>query len=473
MNKNFRIITQEELEKIIDNLEGDYADFKSIRIVPKNLEQSIVAFANSCGGEVYVGIEDDYSVKGGKNIEVFNDIITQIYHGINPLVVDLEHEFLKYKDEFILLIKIPYSSDLHETSSRDVYVRKGSLKKKIGLDQINQLKSKKGIIRFEERTKDIDLSLITESEYMRGFLERMQIHEKPIDYLKKNNFIYNGKPRISAILCFCDRPQSVIKCGIRVYRYEFQKQSRQYEYSRERVSDQDAYETGTLEVLIKNAIDKIQSLLIEMKIQGRYPQKAIQEALVNAVLHRDYAIQDEIHIRIYDNILEIISPGGFPGNITEKNILKASRIARNPQILDFLFQISALEKDRDARLNQNAGEGIKTIFNEMKKASLADPIFKETDSENGRSVIVVLRHASAESYSKKVLRHLKENESISNKEAREITREEDKERIKNVFKRLEERGDIERVDYNAPKSKIRYRLKRKNLDSGSQGFLGI
>lgn len=469
---NFRDIAQDEFDEIIKNSEGDFSDFKSIlfaqsEISVKKVEHLIVALANSNGGNVYLGITDDGHPDGYSSIENYNDIITAIFYGISPAISSLKKYFLKFKNKFILLIEVPRSSVAHKAADGNYYERNGSSTHRVAdAENIMRLYRRKGIRSFEEETKEVELGLITKSDYINKFLRKIKMTDDAESFLRRNNFIYDNKPRISSIVCFCDEPQSITKCGVRIFRYEFQKSSRQYEYNRERVSDDDFYITGPLELLIRDSIAKIQLILSGMGVG--YPVLAVQEALVNAVLHRDYFIQDEIHVKIYDNQLEIISPGGFPEGITEKNILKAPRIARNPQILGLLFKISSEETDRNLRLSQNAGEGVKTIFNEMKRASLADPIFKEVDIDGNQRVIVVLKHSSAKSYERKIIEYLKEFGSISNREAREITREEDKEKIKNIFKKMENRKTIEKVDPNVSRSKIRYRLKEQNADNDWQ-----
>jgi len=59
-----------------------------------------------------------------------------------------------------------------------------------------------------------------------------------------------------------------------------------------------------------------------------YPQETIWEILVNAVIHRDYSISDDVHVLIFNNRIEIISPGKLPGYVTEENLLEA-RYSRN------------------------------------------------------------------------------------------------------------------------------------------------
>ena len=90
----------------------------------------------------------------------------------------------------------------------------------------------------------------------------------------------------------------------------------------------------------------------------------------------------------------------------------------------------------------------------MRKARLQDPSFEEIDN----SVIVRLWHIPTETYEEKIIKFLEDNETIWNMKAREITWEEDKERIKLVFKKLINKWIIEIYDPNAPKSKRKYKL---------------
>ena len=78
-----------------------------------------------------------------------------------------------------------------------------------------------------------------------------------------------------------------------------------------------------------------------------YPERAIQEVLVNAIIHRDYAvIGSEIHIDIYDDRIEIYSPGGmFDGSfIQEQNIMEISSLRRNPIIADLFNRVHLMER---------------------------------------------------------------------------------------------------------------------------------
>jgi len=457
---NFRKITKKEFDQIIKNDEGDYSDFISKDGSGTRIQEKIVEFANSEGGSLYIGIDDknEKVKKGGFGfVEDASKVIDAAYRDIEPRIENLEHEFLSYNNEIIAKLIIPSSTRVHKTAKGQVIARKGAKKVILKGEDIKILKYKKGIDRYEDEVKNIDFDLFLDSKYFTNFLKIISFSGSKEEYLQRNNFLYNKKPRISAVLCFLDCPQSIIKSGIRIIRYEHQKHSRKYAYKRERVSDDDYTIEGPVEILIRDTIKKINEI---MPKYSKYPKEAISEALGNAVLHRDYYIQNEIQVKIYDNRIEIVSPGGFAGGITAKNIFTHERFCRNPILVRNLFLLSSLEKSKTNRLNQNIGEGVKTIQNAMRRAGLADPEFEEKD--NG--VIITLKHANMESYENKILQYLRSNSIIANKQAREITGEEDKEKIKNVFKKLLKRGDIEVVGNPKSTSEFKYKLKDKEIN---------
>lgn len=463
VKNNFRKISEKEFEGILHNEEGDYADFVSSTASGIRMQEKIVEFANSDGGNLYVGIKDRRETirfDGFDTVEDASKVIDAAYRDIEPRVDNLEHEFLKYNNKIIAKFIIPSGTKVYKTTSGEVLIRRGAKKIKLKGEEIKLLKYKKGVDRYEDEVKNIEFRLFSDSDYFTKFLDRIQFSGDKKDYLMRNNFIYDNKPRISAILSFLDLPQTVIKSGVKIIRYQHQKHSRKYAYKRERVGDEDYSIDGSIETLIRESFKKIDEI---MPKYIKYPKEAILEALANAVLHRDYYIQNEIQVKIYDNMIEIVSPGGFAGGITSRNILSHERFSRNPMIFRTLFQISSLEKSKKDRLNQDQGEGVKTIINSMRKAGLADPVFEERDN----SVVVILKHANAESYENKIIEYLKKQDTIANKEAREITGEEDKEKIKNVFKKLIKRGVIEVVDLNVPRSKVKYKLLDRNINKES------
>src|SRR5690606_14625492 len=99
---------------------------------------------------------------------------------------------------------------------------------------------------------------------------------------------------------------------------------------------------GNAYLQIFDAVRKVKELTEQIPIMGvsglekiDYPTEAVHEVVTNAVIHRDYSLNDDIHIRIFDNRIEVQSPGVLPAHVTIANIL-GERFARNPKIVRIL-----------------------------------------------------------------------------------------------------------------------------------------
>ena len=117
-----------------------------------------------------------------------------------------------------------------------------------------------------------------------------------------------------------------------------------------------------------------------------YPMRVVKEAIVNAVIHRDYRLNRDIFVRLFDNRIEVESPGGLPGAITAANIAMSGSRARNPLIARALF-------DFPVRPNIDAGEGVRMMFAEMREAGLYPPQYQEGCGPTGDAVLVTMLNA--------------------------------------------------------------------------------
>lgn len=109
----------------------------------------------------------------------------------------------------------------------------------------------------------------------------------------------------------------------------------------------------------------------------------IKEAIVNAVIHRDYRLNRDIFVRIFDDRIEVESPGTFPGNITAGNIGRIGSKARNPLIVQNLREFPAAP-------NIDAGEGVKMMFAEMAAAKLYPPQYSQNTETAVETVTLTL-----------------------------------------------------------------------------------
>lgn len=290
---------------------------------------------------------------------------------------------------------------------------------------------------------------------MQDYLTRIGSSLSPDAFLHKNRFVVNvdgeRHPTVAAVLLFDEEPQATLdtRCAMKVYRL----QTTSAEYKREHLREDPATIEGPLELQIERVIQQVTELLegVSVSIGNKlrpayYPAEALKELLVNAVIHRDYSLNDDVHVRIYDNRVEIQSPGRLPGYITPDNIL-TERYARNPNIVRALHKLPNPP-------NLDIGEGLNTAYNLMREAGLVEPEIKELDN----AVLVTVRHKRIASLTDLAKEYLSENEIITNKVLRELSGEDSENKVKKALQRLREEGIIEPVNAGANAFKFKYHL---------------
>jgi len=459
--ENAREIKEEEFYTIINQKEGDFLDFKGKDVSGTGLQETIVSLANADGGDIYIGIKDEKEaigenrLYGFENIEKANELLANCFHLIKPSLLEAKHEFLFYKQNYILSLLIPTKDVVYRTSANKVFLRKGAQDLCLSEEEIKILEYSKGARKREDEVLNIEKEIVLKSDYLKEYCKRVPIVQSPELFLKKETLIYEDKPRIASIMALSDCPQSCMKCGVKIYRLQFKKTESRSDYKRIFLDESNTFTIeGPAEVLVLESVKKVKEIMEKMTFKQygkedsklQYPPEAIHEIIANAVLHRDYSIEDDIHIKIFDNQIEVSSPGRFPGNVTPKNI-KSARYSRNPRIVRILHKLPN-------KVNKDLGEGVDTIFNTMREAKLSPPLFIEKDNY----VIVILKHSPIASYEEQILKYLIENGKITNRDARKITGEEDKVKIKNVFLKLIKHKKIEIANPFETKDKRIYKL---------------
>jgi ATP-dependent DNA helicase RecG len=424
--------------------ESQFADIKGREISPRDLTNHISAFANADGGDLYVGITDKERLWiGFDNEEKANGHI-QAFEEFFPLGSDFQYEFLKcekYKG-LVLHVQINKSQSVVKASNGIPYLRRGAQSLPMNTaEKIRRLEITKGIVSFETEVLNISKEIITESPVIEKFIIDVVPTTRPEPWLRKQNLLRGenpSRPTVAGTLLFSEEPQAVLSkhCGIKIYRYK----TREIEGHRDLLAGDPLTIEGDLYSQIIKAV-QITTQITESipKFSGqdfemvKYPPETLHEILANAVLHRDYSIKDDIHIRIFDDRVEIQSPGRLPANITPKNILD-ERFARNGIIVRILNKFPNPP-------NKDVGEGLNTAFVKMEELGLKPPVIKELDN----AVLVIIKHEPLASSEEIIFHYLHVNSFIKNAKAREITHTASDFRIKGVFNRLQKAGKIEKV----------------------------
>lgn len=443
-----REITEAEILELSSRDEGHFYDRKAKQLSGVKTQKIAVALANADGGDFIVGIKDDKDETdpskrwdGADNKEFFNSIIQSLQNITPSIPKEIEFLFDKKSSTYGLRVIIEKSEKVHHTSDKTVYVRAGAQSLPVKEpDAIQALAFAKGESSYEDSIyKDGKPEDIFESKEIIRFLLDYAPKSDPIDFTVNQNLVHRDsyEPKMSGLLLFNDNPVSLLprKCGIKITRYETDEDLPSREHLKEQLTIE-----GCLYEQIHQASEAITSLMSSIKIwtpdglkNVDYPPETVWEILVNAIIHRDYSISDDIHILVFNNRIEISSPGKLPGYVTESNILDA-RYSRNPKI------VRTLNRYRNPP-NKDMGEGLNTAFQKMAEWQLKPPIIKEILN----TVRVVIPHISLASPEERIIEFLKSHDQIKNREARQVSGIKSENKMKNVFYKMRDNNLLEPV----------------------------
>ncbi|HHI0426122.1 TPA: RNA-binding domain-containing protein [Klebsiella pneumoniae] len=449
-------IEQSKALQLCQYEESDFFDFKSRDVSGKKIQQTAVSFANSEGGEILVGITDEKheaeALKrwcGHERLEDFNGII-QALSELNPSI-DFIYSFLRIKGQtknYVLHVTIRRDTYLHRTPTGDVFVRQGAQSTKLSPHKILELTHAKGITSEEDSiVNGASIDQLVESRFLADFLSQIAVIEPdPLNFLLQENLIENTNwtPKVASLLLFSNNPSSIIpkQCAVRIVRYDTIEEDIDRDSLEENISLE-----GPLNELFKITFDNIKELLLKTKVwtldglkNSSYPDETLWEILVNALIHRDYSISDNVLISIFCNRIEFKSPGKLPGLVTVTNILD-NRFSRNPKI------VRLLSKYRNAP-NKDLGEGMNTAFKRMEMMGLRLPEIYE----DGNYVKMILRHIPSNPIEKTICEFIEKHGSINNRQAKDLSGLESTEKVTSLFAKMREQGLITRLEHTTGSS---------------------
>ena len=433
-----RTLLEKDLTSLLAIEENHFNDFKSKDVEGKKLSRTISAFANASGGDVYLGIREENATKT-KHWEGFNTIedangFIQMISNLLILTNNYEVVFLKHPvlATYVLQVTIfKTQAIVYCTDGKVPYVRKGAQNLP---EKIRRLELDKGISSFEnEVVAESDLSDVDDSIVWEKFKKNIVPDTNTEAWLKKQRLFIGEKLTVAALLLFCDEPQICLpkRSSIKIFRHQTSGEA-----ERDTLVGAPVTVEGCAYGQIYEAVSKTKEIIESIRKLGKefetieYPEETLHEIITNAVLHRDYSIATDIQIRIFDNRVEVESPGKLPGYVTIDNILTAQS-ARNPKI------VRLINKFPEAP-NKDVGEGLNTAFEAMAKLRLKEPIIKENDN----SVLVIIKHEKLASPEELVVDYLLKNDSITNRIGRNITGIKSENSMKRIFWKLRDAGMV-------------------------------
>ncbi|NOY81147.1 MAG: hypothetical protein GXP31_09095 [Kiritimatiellaeota bacterium] len=347
------------LHDIIALGEGFTTEFK--RSGTSHLGRELCAFANATGGLVLIGVTDDGAIVGVNNLNRLKSEVQNIARAIEPpLLIDLEVE------DDVLIVSVPPQNGKPYSTGGKFYLRDGASSRQMTRNEIREFFFKEGVIRFDEMRNqwyDLDVDL-TEALYARfakraGLPEGLNARQALENlHLVRDGYMTNAGAWLLAEDILKFNSAANVSCALFMG------------VTKTRILDRkdfngDVY--SNYQATIDYLLDKLNTELI-ITGHGRderpeLPEEALREAVVNALAHRDYRSPANVQVYIFQDRVEIVSPGGLPAGMTEK-LLGRKSIPRNPLLFGMLYRMNAVE---------HVGSGIRRIREICRKANVPAP----------------------------------------------------------------------------------------------------
>ncbi len=408
------------IENFLRRNEGKTLEFKENTDNLKSILKSIVAFANTSGGNIIIGIKDKSKDIVGVSDPLKDEekLANAISDSISPLIIP-DIEICSYRNKQLIITRVPHVAGpyyLNKYSLEDgVFIRFGSTNRKADAEILHSLKLLATNTTFDELPSikgDIN------ENYLKTVFEKVK--KKPTSKQCHMLGIYTdhfGKkmPTIGGILLFSNEhtfiyPDSIIRCAY------FQSKTK------EKIIDFIDIDSP-LPSAINEIITFIEKNTRKEAVIGNvrrvnipeYPPEAIRELVINALVHTDYSLKgSHIQIAIFSDRIEITNPGGLPYGQTMKKALSGYSRLRN-HVIGRVF--------RELHLIEQWGSGLRRIREICQKKGLKPPIFEE-QGNHFRSIIFSLKQEKMRlsNDEEKLINYLEEHKTIQTQHAAKLWR---------------------------------------------------
>ena len=478
-------VDDELVERLLSFAESSSFETKRVGDNRKKLE-TIVAFANTEGGFLILGIEDDGKKKGRdrvygiqENPESVDELRRLLHQRItppmaeplvaSPAFIEIGCTLWTGKVGAIVVVKVEKSTQVHSVVDGGTYIRLEKSNRQISASEITNLAMQRGTVSILSGLVDIPFNLLN-TKYWREYVEERQLTRSLPDALfhlglARQDQSGELRPTRAAVLLFAEEPSGLLdsKCSVRLFHY--QEDSIKYEAAPNLVRPPKTI-GGPIIVQIQRTLDTVLDELasgIQMgplgfEITQSYPVRVIRECITNAIIHRDYRLSADVIVRLFANRIEVESPGGLPGGVTISNIGTIGSKPRNRSLVDHLREFPNPP-------NLDAGEGVRMMQQTMTHAELYPPIFLTSPPLSHEAVVVYLFNEARPSIWDQVATYLDEHGEIGNAEVRRLLLSDNPVRASKLLRSWVELGLLILVDPEASKKNRRYCRPGKPLGS--------
>lgn len=366
--------THTELFEIIKNGENSGVEFKRDVLQNHDLAKELVAFSNLSGGMVLLGVEDDGSITGITRVDLEEWVMTTCRDKVRPALIpffEIVRDVEPGMD--VAIVRVTRGFDVHSlwhNNSNKYFIRVGTQSREASPEELARLFQQRRYIRAELQPISGATLEDLDRRRLRDYFGRVRQQDVPADdeeawkaLLINTEIMSEEGVTVGGMLLFGMTPNRFLPhAGIDAAAFPgTEKDYAARERTALRGPMTPLLDTNSAVVengLVEQALDFVQrnSPVTAVLENGRriekpaYPLEVLREAIVNALIHRDYLLSStDIELAIYSNRMEIISPGRLPNGITPDRMRAGCRAARNQLLKDVM---------RDYRYLEHMGMGI-------------------------------------------------------------------------------------------------------------------
>lgn len=378
-------MTTDEIKETIQNGENSYIEFKEEEIKAKELAEEIVAFSNSEGGMILIGVDDEGNIKGVKDDKIEETVMNICRNNCIPHIIPL-YESIEVEGKRIAVITVPKGLNKpYYTADHKYYIRVGTTKRIASKEELLRLFEASGSLHFDispvEGTsiKDLNIDIIRDYFMKYNTFDLFEESEESVERILVNADILkevDGRKlcTVGGLLVFGKNPEKHLpQNGVSFAHFngnEITDELIDKKIITGRIQDI----AEQLMVVIKNNM-LIPSVINGLKREDKeeYPMIVMREAIVNSLVHRNYSISgSKIRVLMYDDRIEFRSPGRLPNTVTIEKMKIGVSYARNPFLVKYMENMRYIDQ---------LGRGIPMILKKMKEAGAKEPLLMEQGEE--------------------------------------------------------------------------------------------
>jgi ATP-dependent DNA helicase RecG len=343
-----------ELIEILSRGEDGGHQFKQDFTNANALAAEIVAFSNSSGGQIFIGVNDDGSVRGLSATDVarLNQLIANVASNNVRPAMNPQTENVSHPNGIVMVVTIPEGIGKPYMVAQDgalsIWVKKGADKRRANdREEIQRLFQQAGLVHADETpvarlgASDVDMPYF-EAFFAQQFGEPLAGHDLPLHQLLTNmNLMTQGRLNVAGGLLFAKAPQYALPAFIvkAVAFVGHEIEDDRYIDSRDITGKLADVFQQTMGFIIANTRAAQGEQGFNSQGRAEIARIVWEELVVNALIHRDYFISAPVRVLIFANRVEIISPGHLPNNLTIENIKAGNSNMRNPILASFAAKL--------------------------------------------------------------------------------------------------------------------------------------